>query len=111
MEQTEKERERRWVPVWIACGLLVGAAMWASTLLPTGGERAAVGEPTAAGFPQVLTVRDGQLVLLAEPDGAVAERYEVFVRALPEEEQRRLAAGVTVNSEEELAALLEDYTG
>lgn len=109
MTQAYREDKHRWVPVMIACALLVGTAMWASTLLPSGGERAAAGEVTSGDFPQVLTVRDGQLVLLATDSNTVLERYEVYLSALPEEEQQRLTVGVTVSSEEELATLLENY--
>ncbi len=124
----ERERNRRWIPVVAACAGLIGAAMWASVLLPIGGGRrsatvssgtttptattTATGAPTTAAeaFPQLLRVWEGRLARFAVDGKQPLEVYEAEVTALPPEEQQRLADGVLVASEEELAALLENYT-
>ncbi len=124
----ERERDRRWIPVVAACAALIGAATWASVLLPTGGGRrstavtsgttlptaaTATGAPTTAAntaFPQLLRVWEGRLARFAADGGQPLEVYHAEVAALPPEEQQRLADGIVVASEEELAALLENYT-
>lgn len=132
--KAERERDRRWLPVVTACCGLIGAAMWVSVLLPTGsGRRSAAApdgttEPTAATtatttatgapttatvsatFPQLLRVWEGRLARFAVDGEQLLEVYDAEVAALPPEEQQRLADGVLVANEEELAALLENYT-
>lgn len=111
MPETVKERNKRWFPVVIACALLIGAAMWASVLIPQGSERAAVPEVTdGESFPQVLSVRYGRLVRLTADGVTVLEEYDVDVLTLPAEERERLANGVRVVNEEELVGLIENYT-
>ncbi len=112
MPETARERNKRWFPVIIACVLLIGAATWASVLIPQGSERTVVPEMTDGdtAFPQVLSVRDGRLVRLTADGVTVLEEYEVDVLTLPTEEQERLADGVRVASEEELAGLIDNYT-
>ncbi len=101
------ERDRRWMPALIAAFVLIGAAAWASALLPSAPPRA-VTQPTEAPQ-QVLRVWEGQLALF---DGAEepSEVYEVAVASLPPEEQQRLSEGIVIESEEMLAALLDNYT-
>ncbi len=96
---------KRWYPVAVACALLVGLALWARVLLPAD-TSAAAQEPTEF-FPATLTVESDTLVLLGG-DGR-REELELTVYALPEDEQARLRAGVTVHSREELDELLENY--
>ena len=108
MPETAKERNRRWLPVIISCALLIGTAMWASVFIPQGSARATVPEVTEAAFPQTLCIRDGRLLRLSA-DGVLLERYDVAVLSLPVEEQQRLAQGIRIGSEEELAGMLENY--
>ncbi|MBR2405558.1 MAG: hypothetical protein IKB04_00705 [Clostridia bacterium] len=113
MPESVKERNKRWFPVVVACIVLIGGAMWASALLPQQESReptGVTGVVTDNGFPQLLRVREGVLELVAADGVTVLETYDVTVASLPIDEQERLAAGVAVSDEEELAALLENYT-
>lgn len=121
MPQTTDKRARGkgWMPVVIACALLIGAAMWASTLLPLGTEKEPPSQRNVASV-TTITTAPTYFMLLKEWNGQVAlflpdgteplTVYEVNVMALPEEERRSLAEGIAVNSEEELASILENYT-
>lgn len=115
MPKDEKERDKRWFPVLIACAVLIGVSMWVSVLLPPSGPTAArevtTTATTVSEFPQQVAVRDGVVVRLSADGERVLEVYEVYAAALPAEEQARLQAGITVNNEQELYALLENYTG
>lgn len=121
MPQTTDKRgkDKGWMPVVIACALLIGSAMWASALLPLGtdqdppAQRGAVSTTTTTTAPtysMLLKEWNGQVALFS-PDGSEPLTvYEVNVQTLPEEERQSLADGITVSSEEELAAILENYT-
>ena len=61
-------------------------------------------------YARMLKEWDGQVALFIAGESEPLTVYEVDVRTLPEEEQRLLKDGVAVNSEEELAAILENYT-
>ncbi len=108
-ESRAKER-RRWMPVIISCLLLIGAATWASVLLP---------QPKAQTLPKTQTTQqavpylglwEGKVGLFDGIRPEPVEVYEVTVAALPEEEQRRLQEGIVVENEETLAAWLDSYT-
>lgn len=109
---TKKDDQRRWLPAIIACFVLIGAAMWASVLLPTGDTPADAPRNTSTtGFaPQTLRAWDGKLARFEGDSTAPAEVYDVVIATLPEEAQQELQQGITVTSEQELAALLENYT-
>jgi hypothetical protein len=109
MPETTKERDKRWLPVVAICLALIGAAMWVSTLLPTGQARTAETTETKSTWPQVLCVREGRLLRTTADGSIVLEEYDVELRTLPDDERERLAAGVTVNDEESLSAILENY--
>ncbi|MBP3435173.1 MAG: BofC C-terminal domain-containing protein [Clostridia bacterium] len=122
-QTTDKRAKRReWIPAVIACSLLIGSAMWVGALLPLGPSEEA---PTQRGgalngttattavtssYARMLKEWDGQVALFIAGESEPLTVYEVDVRTLPEEEQRLLKDGVAVNSEEELAAILENYT-
>lgn len=121
MPQTTDKRakSRQWMPVVIACAVLIGGAMWASALLPLGNkestqaQRGATPSTTAttvAQYPRFLKEWNGQVALFLPDDSEPQTVYEVNVLALPEEEQQLLNDGIVVESEEELAAILENYT-
>ena len=53
---------------------------------------------------------EGKLALFTGDNPAPDEVYDVYIQSLPPEEQERLNAGIAVDTEEELAGWLEDYT-
>lgn len=106
--ETRAEERSRLMPVLIACVLLIGVAAWVSTLLPRESDaRNVPAEPTTR---QTLREWNGQIALFKGDDDEPAEVYEVTVAALPEEEQERLHAGIVIEDDEMLAALLDNYT-
>ncbi len=107
MTKQMTERDRRWLPAIIAGLLLIGAAAWASALLPENPPGTAT-QPTASAQ-QTLCVWDGKLALFDGADEPI-EVYEVAVASLPPEEQERVREGITIESEEMLATLLDNYT-
>lgn len=102
------ERDRRWMPALIAAFILIGVAAWASALLPVTSSPRAATQPSEVPQ-QVLRVWDGKLALFEGTDKP-SEVYEVAVASLPPEEQARLQEGIVIESEEMLAALLDNYT-
>lgn len=119
-QTTEKRVKRReWMPVVIACALLIGSAMWASALLPLETEENPPAQrgvtpittvATVSDYPRLLKEWNGRVALFLTDGSEPQTVYEVNVLTLPEEEQRMLETGITVNSEEELTAILENYT-
>ena len=119
-QKTEKRVKRReWMPVVIACALLIGSAMWASALLPLETEENPPAQrgvtpittvATVSDYPRLLKEWNGRVALFLTDGSEPQTVYEVNVLTLPEEEQRMLEMGITVNSEEELTAILENYT-
>jgi hypothetical protein len=57
-----------------------------------------------------IGVWEGQLAVFEGEDTYPARLFDVPVSALPEEEQKRLQAGLSVSSELQLQQYLEDYT-
>lgn len=57
----------------------------------------------------VLGVFEGKLALFVGESPYPNIVYDFFVRNLPQEDQNRLFEGISVSSEEELSALLEDF--
>ena len=109
---TPSHKQDRWMPAVIAGFLLVGAAMWASALLPRG--EATPGEAprdaTATAAYETLGIWDGRLARFAPGQREPVQVYEVVIATLPEEAQQELANGIPLTSEELLLALLENYT-
>ncbi len=90
----------------------------ASPATPSQDAASATGEsvPSATAAPPAapcayLGEWEGRLAVFRTPDAPPEEVCDVFLAALPDEEQRLLRARVPVYSEEELRGLLEDYTG
>lgn len=94
-----------------------GVLLWAS--LYVGGKTEP--DPPPVDVPPVstdlpTTVRrylrtwEGKLALFTGENPAPDEVYDVYIQSLPPEEQERLNAGIAVDTEEELAGWLEDYT-
>lgn len=121
MPQTDGKQagHRRWLPVAIACALLIGAAMWAAALLPLAEAEepaarqgdAVQNEPTGSDGGHYLLKAWGGTVALFDKNGTEPLTvYEVAVQSLPPEEQRRLQEGIAVGSDEELQEILENYT-
>lgn len=108
--------------------LLTGLVFWGIALFGPSGKPAASAPPvdnrpvssapaqpasaaaSAAFARRLLGVWEGKLALFAEGMDTPDEVYDVFISTLPEEEQARLEKGIVVQSEEELAGWLEDYT-
>ena len=107
----EKSSKRGYWPILIACCLLIGGAMWTSALLPD--SAAVIETPRAAtttAFSCRLGVWEGQVARFGGNDPTPVHVYDVAAASLPEEVRQALAAGITLTSEEELAAWLENLT-
>ncbi len=114
---------RRLLMVAVTAALItaVTAALWrlnASPTAPPEDAATATGEsvPSATAAPSAapcayLGEWEGRLAVFRTPDAPPEEVCDMFLAALPAEEQRLLRARVPVYSEEELRGLLEDYTG
>lgn len=107
-KETRAEERRRLMPVLIACVLLIGAAAWASVLLPEQSDSETM--PTERIAQRTLREWEGQLALFEGDDTEPVEVYDVTVATLPEEEQQRLRGGIVIEGEEMLASLLDNYT-
>lgn len=107
MTEQAKRMDKRFLPAVIAALILIGTAMWVSVLLP---ETPADVQPAERGIQRVLREWKGQVALFEGNAEQPVETYEVVVDALPPEEQERLREGIAVESEEMLAALLDNYT-
>lgn len=67
-------------------------------------------QPTAAAeADRYLGVWEGRLALFDAADESPTTVYDIWVAALPDAEQQRLAEGVAVGDDGALAALLTDY--
>ncbi len=111
MPTTAKDRNKRWLPVLIACAVLIGVSMWVSVLLPT--EPANVRETpatTVTDYPQRLGEYDGKLARFSQNGTLPLEVYDVDITTLPAEERTRLADGIPVPDADALAELLDNYT-
>lgn len=113
MPKTGKEQLAWWMPVMVACAVLIGGALWAGSLLPNDEGTSVHTETTTSTtvFLQILGERDGVLTRFAADGETVLETYDVPVSSLPVEEQDRLAAGIPVTDEAALSQWLEAYTG
>ncbi len=130
-EQPESAKKRPFSPAFFGFAvtmlLLSGLLLWGSTLLrssspdpasaPPANNRpisSALSEPVSESLPgfgrRLLGVWDGKLALFTEGRDNPDEVYDVYIQTLPEEEQARLRQGIVIQSEEELASWLEDYT-
>lgn len=111
-QETKSQKRKRWTPVWVACLLLIGVAAWTSTLLPQPAAKseheAGVEKREAVPY---LGVWEGQLARFDGVNDTPEEVYEVRISSLPESEQKRLESGITWESEEAFAQLIEAYTG
>lgn len=106
-----EDKQRRWMPALVAAFVLIGAAAWASALIPMDDEVPI--EPTeekTAVYARRLGEWRGQLALFEEGATEPIEVYDVSVLSLPTEEQERIREGITVENEDVLAELLENYT-
>ena len=54
---------------------------------------------------------EGKLAVFSSQNNTPTAVYDVFIASLPPDEQTALRAGIAVQTEAELQALLEDYTG
>lgn len=87
----------------IACMALIRAITPASaTMRPV-----AVTAPTFT--PYLVKAQGNQLAIFVAGEASPVLVTEVDVRALPQVDQDALASGITVDSDEALAKLLEDY--
>ena len=57
----------------------------------------------------VMTIKDGTVVVLS-PDGEVLRTVTKYAAFLPEDDRTALSAGIGVYTEEELSALIEDFS-
>ena len=109
-QKTKSQQQKRWTPVWVACLLLIGVAAWTSTLLPTVSKPEQKVQSEKKGSPY-LGVWKGNLARFDGVNDTPEEVYEVRISSLPESEQKRLERGITWESEEAFAELIEAYTG
>ncbi len=110
LEQIKTDSLRRWLPAVAACGLLIGGAVWASTLLPS--PSPADRPPTAAtAYPtQLLGIWEGRVARFEGDTATPAQVYDVAVATLPTEMQALLQAGIAVSSEAELTRWIDNLT-
>ena len=101
--------DRRVLPSLIACALLVGGAMWASTLLPAPAPAAKTPPTAPTAKTQTIGVWEGKVARFEGGD-TPAQVYDVAVASLPEEVRQALEKGIPVSSEEELTAWLDNLT-
>ena len=86
-----------------------------NTAYETGPYETPQGQAFTPRYQYMVTAWDGYLVVLDIGESGVkadAETYrvtDIFVNALPEEEQERLAAGIYIRDEMALFRILEDY--
>ena len=90
----------------LCVGLYVGARATAAPPVPTAESSA----PTAPAVGYVVGQWEGLLAVFAAGDRQPLEVYDIYIAALPREEQVRLTAGIPAADDEALARLLEDYT-
>ncbi len=68
-------------------------------------------QPEETGEPQfVIAAWEGQVAVFEGGSPYPKQVFDVYVRALPAEQQAALQAGIPAETEEELSVLLEDYT-
>ena len=60
-------------------------------------------------FTFLIGIHEGYVALWREPGGKPDLIFPYSAASLPEEDQKRLEAGISIGSEEELIHLLEDY--
>ena len=115
LKQVFASGQEKWMPAVIACAILIGVAMWGSVLLPVpdktraGTGTTATAATTAPAFvPQVFRAWNGKLARFESGQEQPCEIYDTAVASLPAEAKEALKNGVWVNSEEELAAFLDD---
>lgn len=65
---------------------------------------------STTGIQRYLRAWEGKLALFTGDNPAPDQVYDVYIQTLPPEEQERLSQGIAVDSDEELAGWLEDYT-
>ena len=111
----------------LAGGSLLAAAVVTGAVLSDGGEDPApereplsssatvtgAESPAPASEPvetYIVGEWEGRLAVFAEGRQTPDQVYDVYISTLPEEEQKRLEAGIPASDEKELASLLEDYT-
>ena len=75
MPKTGKEQLAWWMPVMVACAVLIGGALWAGSLLPNDEGTSAHTETTTSTtvFLQILGERDGVLTRFAADGETVLE--------------------------------------
>ena len=98
----------------IAVSLLTVGVVYALPQEGPGSQASSMGAAEASsedtsGYPYLLRSYDGKLAVftddLVEPDLV----FDVYVRTLPEYDQRQLERGVRVRDYDKLTALIEDY--
>jgi hypothetical protein len=109
-QETKSQKRKQWTPVWVACLLLVGIAAWTSTLIPMKNNPEQKAQSEKSPLPY-LGIWEGNLARFDGENTVPEEVYEVRVSSLPKEEQNRLKNGITWESEEAFAELIEAYTG
>ena len=115
-KSTKQERRKAWTTIAVFCAMLIGGTMWAAVLLPPEemnsvsvreGEKTST---TTAAYRKILKAWEGSVALFESGEKTPVTVYEIYVNSLPEEEQQRLIQGITLDSEEQLLSILENYT-
>ncbi len=86
--------------------LAAGGVVATCTLAVIQGQQQPAKSPPA----YTIGVWEGQLAVFEGENGYPKQLLEVEVAGLPKEEQERLKQGVSVETEQQLYLLLEDYT-
>ena len=110
MPKAVKEQLGRWMPVLAACAVLIGGALWASTLLPQeNGAPVSRTETTASGtaFLQFLGERDGVLTRFAADGETVLDE---ILTIEPHEKNASVKVSCVVTPIDEMPLLLTEIS-
>lgn len=69
-----------------------------------------ISNDTTTAARRLLRSWEGKLALFTGDNPTPDEVYDVYIQTLPPEEQERLNQGIVIDTDEELAGWLEDYT-
>ena len=95
------------------CSLAVVAAAFAAAAYLPAGQAVMAPAPQSTSKAQTqysMKMYDGKVGIFENGSSTPSQLLDIDIAALPAEEQRRLEAGITVTSHDELLSLIEDYT-
>ncbi len=99
----------RLVALAIAVSAVLATGILSFLYLKYGKSEPSTPQPAEEGT-YTVGIWEGKLAVFEPSTDYPMKLYDVAVASLPPEEQQKLRAGITVQSDGELQALLEDYT-